>query len=264
MWSVRGARIKWERKPSNPILSSTPLITQRQSLLGQAEIQFFLHFTSLKCYRTALRTLEESVFQISRPFLSFPHLSTFVMKTTTLFLPFLTAILPFLPSANAHGFVHVFGVDGNDNQGNVPEGNDAPSPIRQVSSQDPLYGATNPSINCGAGAPNAALAVDAMPGSKLSWDWRTQSLSFWPHDTGVFSISLAMLGHGLISHFASQGPMLTYLASCGSTTCDQFDARTAKWFKIDQAGQDGNGGWVQKKISKFLPSPPRTCGLILL
>lgn len=150
------------------------------------------------------------------------------MKTTTLFLPFLAAVLPFLPSASAHGFVHVFGVDGNDNQGNVPEGSrDTPSPIRQVTSQDPIYGATNPSVNCGTGAPNAALVVDAMPGSKLSWDWRTASLGLWPHDTG---------------------PMLTYLASCGSTTCDQFDARTAKWFKIDQAGQDGHGGWIQKQI----------------
>ena len=46
--------------------------------------------------------------------------------------------------------------------------------------------------------------------------------------------------------------MLTYLASCGDTTCDKFDSRTAKWFKIDQVGQDGNGGWVQKLISQFL------------
>lgn len=54
--------------------------------------------------------------------------------------------------------------------------------------------------------------------------------------------------------------MITYLASCGSTTCDQFDSRTAKWFKIDQVGQDDNGGWIQKQISQFLSSfSPALC-----
>ena len=46
--------------------------------------------------------------------------------------------------------------------------------------------------------------------------------------------------------------MLTYLASCGSTTCDNFDSRTAKWFKIDQVGRDSSGNWVQQQISQFL------------
>jgi len=44
------------------------------------------------------------------------------------------------------------------------------------------------------------------------------------------------------------------LASCGSTTCDNFDARTAKWFKIDQVAKDNNGAWVQQQISEFLSS----------
>jgi len=150
------------------------------------------------------------------------------MKTSTILLPFLTAALSLIPSTYAHGFVHIFSVDGKDYKGNTPEGgSNTPSPIRQVSSQDPLNGAKNPSVNCGAGAPNAELVVDAMPGSTLSWDWRTAALTPWPHDSG---------------------PMMTYLASCGSTTCDKFDARTAKWFKIDQAGQDGNGGWIQKQL----------------
>ena len=57
---------------------------------------------------------------------------------------------------------------------------------------------------------------------------------------------------------------MTYLASCGSTTCDQFDSRTAKWFKIDQVGQDDNGGWVQKQISQFLSSLSRLLGLTVI
>jgi len=149
------------------------------------------------------------------------------MKTSTLFLPFLAAALSLVPSAHGHGLVYHFGVDGKMYTGDTPGGKSDPSPIRQVSSQDPIYGATSPSVNCGTGAPNAALVVDAMPGSNLTWDWKTASLSNWPHNTG---------------------PMLTYLASCGSTTCDQFDSRTAKWFKIDQVGKDASGDWVQQQI----------------
>lgn len=42
---------------------------------------------------------------------------------------------------------------------------------------------------------------------------------------------------------------MTYMASCGSTACDQFDPSGAKWFKIDQAGQDSNGQWYQKQVA---------------
>jgi hypothetical protein len=155
------------------------------------------------------------------------------MKTPTLLLPFLVAALSLAPSVQAHGLVYIFGVDGTDYKGNLPNGGtDTPSPIRQVTSQDPIYGASSLTLNCGTGSTNADLVVDAMPGSKLSWLWKSASLGNWPHDTG---------------------PMLTYLASCGDTTCDKFDSRTAKWFKIDQAGQDGNGGWAQKLIMNGTP-----------
>ena len=42
---------------------------------------------------------------------------------------------------------------------------------------------------------------------------------------------------------------MTYMASCGSTSCDQFDPTGAKWFKIDQAGQNSNGQWYQNPVS---------------
>lgn len=54
----------------------------------------------------------------------------------------------------------------------------------------------------------------------------------------------------LITRSHPPGPLLTYLASCGSTTCDEFDSRTAKWFKIDQVGRDSSGNWVQQQISQ--------------
>ena len=69
-----------------------------------------------------------------------------------------------------------------------------------------------------------------------------------------FQFLLRVVCTFLIILLAPLGPLLTYLASCGSTTCDQFDARTAKWFKIDQVGKDNNGAWVQQQISEFPPS----------
>ena len=48
--------------------------------------------------------------------------------------------------------------------------------------------------------------------------------------------------------------MMTYLASCGNTTCDKFDAINAKWFKIDEVGQKPNSAkWFQEDISTFFP-----------
>jgi len=39
--------------------------------------------------------------------------------------------------------------------------------------------------------------------------------------------------------------MEVYLASCGSVSCDKFDASNAQWFKINEAGKRGDG-WIQE------------------
>jgi len=62
----------------------------------------------------------------------------------------------------------------------------------------------------------------------MTFSWKGADLSHWPHNTG---------------------PMLTYMASCGSTTCDQFNATQARWFKIHQVGrQDGSALWYQQVL----------------
>ncbi len=43
---------------------------------------------------------------------------------------------------------------------------------------------------------------------------------------------------------------MTYMAACDTTTCDQFNGSSAKWFKIDQIGRKSDGGdWFQQDIS---------------
>ncbi|PSR83810.1 hypothetical protein PHLCEN_2v5624 [Hermanssonia centrifuga] len=105
-----------------------------------------------------------------------------------------------------------------------------PSPIRLISDIGPVKGSSNPDLTCGLSAQKAELVVPANPGSVFTVQWvGGDGTSNWPHNTG---------------------PLMTYMASCGSTTCDQFDASGAKWFKIDQLGLKSDGStWNQADIS---------------
>jgi len=145
------------------------------------------------------------------------------MKTATTLLFALASAT----AAAAHGILQDMTIDGKFIKGNGVGGPASPSGIRQVFSQDPIKGANNRDINCGVGARPAALVLDAMPGSELTFNWRTASGGQWPHNTG---------------------PMFTYLASCGSQSCDQFDAINAKWFKIQQDGRRKDGTWTQQDL----------------
>jgi len=149
------------------------------------------------------------------------------MKTSVaVLLPFIALFSAMLPAVSAHGFVNKFTVDGKLYKGNTPNGKANASPIRLINSINPVKGATNKNVMCGPSAQPASLVADVNPGSKISFSWATPS-GKWPHNTG---------------------PLMTYMASCGSTTCDKFDASQAKWFKIDEAGRKSNGDWFQQDI----------------
>ncbi|KDR73179.1 hypothetical protein GALMADRAFT_100803 [Galerina marginata CBS 339.88] len=145
------------------------------------------------------------------------------MKTTSLFFPLLTAAY-----VSAHGFLSTVTINGKAFKGNIPSGSTSPSVIRQITSPDPNKGASNPALTCGPGSTAGSLIADANPGDALTFDWRGEDLSHWPHNTG---------------------PMLTYLASCGSATCDKVDISKVKWFKIQQVGRkSGSSDWAQADL----------------
>ncbi|OJT10798.1 Endoglucanase-7 [Trametes pubescens] len=140
----------------------------------------------------------------------------------------LASLFAVLPHVAAHGYLKSVAIDGKTYMGNVPNQAAADSPIRQINDVDPVKGASNPNLSCGQSAQNAALVVPANPGSTVAFAWASGNGGNWPHNTG---------------------PMLTYMASCGSTTCDKFDASGAQWFKVDQAGKKSDGStWVQQDI----------------
>ena len=167
----------------------------------------------------------------------------------TFFAFLLTAVATFV---DAHGFVYTVTIDGKRYVGNVPAGDTNPSVIRQINDINPVKGASNPDLNCGLSAQLATLVADANPGSAMAFNWSggdfervrlfavlvmLDSCSFlmpdqWPHNTG---------------------PMLTYMTSCGSTPCSQFNSSKAKWFKIQQVGRKSNGDWALADISTCHP-----------
>ncbi|KAI0631525.1 glycosyl hydrolase family 61-domain-containing protein [Trametes polyzona] len=147
------------------------------------------------------------------------------MRSTAVLLISLFSVLPYVA---AHGYLKSVAIDGKTYQGNVPNHPTGDSPIRLINDIDPVKGASNPNLSCGQNAQKAALVVPANPGSTVTFAWASGNGGNWPHNTG---------------------PMITYMASCGSTTCDKFDASGAKWFKVDQAGKKSDGStWFQQDI----------------
>ncbi|KAF4610008.1 hypothetical protein D9613_010338 [Agrocybe pediades] len=143
----------------------------------------------------------------------------------------LLVLVPLLAasSVSAHGYLNEMTIAGKSYRGNIPgKGNPSASVIRQIKSQDPNYGASNPALTCGPSAKPASLVADANPGDKVTFKWTGgDGRSNWPHDTG---------------------PMLTYMASCGSVSCDKFDASKAKWFKIGEEGYASGSTWKQASL----------------
>ncbi|KAF8344949.1 glycoside hydrolase family 61 protein J [Amanita rubescens] len=123
----------------------------------------------------------------------------------------------------AHGYLGQVAIDGTTYMGNTPAANPAnPTPSPHVK------GANNTYLNCGQSAQPASQVGNANPGSTMSFLWADNG-GHWPHTTG---------------------PVMTYMASCGSTTCDQYDPTNAEWFLIDRQGQYANGTWVQATINQ--------------
>ncbi|RPD53086.1 hypothetical protein L226DRAFT_473662 [Lentinus tigrinus ALCF2SS1-7] len=147
------------------------------------------------------------------------------MRSATILV---ASLLAFIPNVVGHGYLKSVAIDGKTYQGNVPNNPSVDSPIRLIDDVDPVKGASNPNLSCGQNAQNAALVASANPGSEVAFAWASGNGGNWPHNTG---------------------PMLTYMASCGDTTCDKFDASNAQWFKVDEVGKKSDGSaWVQQDI----------------
>ncbi|OJA12835.1 hypothetical protein AZE42_04241 [Rhizopogon vesiculosus] len=143
-------------------------------------------------------------------------------------------LLALVPLVSGHGYVAQVAIDGKDYYGNVPNANPVPSIVRQINDVSPVKGAANPYLNCGQDAQLASLVANANPGSQMQFWWKGGDGSNWPHNIG---------------------PIMTYMAQCVGTTCDQYNSTNAEWFKIEETGlQPGDMVWYQQNIMNGGPS----------
>jgi len=158
------------------------------------------------------------------------------MKSSLTLLLF--TVLTVTSYVSAHGYISAVAIDGQTFMGNPPNSKKPfASPIRMISSPFPIYGANNTNLTCGNSAQKAQVVAAANPGSKLTFSWQSGSTApgqtNWPHNVG---------------------PMMTYMAACEGTTCDNFNASEANWFKIHEVGLQNIGTassarvWYQQQI----------------
>jgi hypothetical protein len=107
-------------------------------------------------------------------------------NTVATYLSLLTAFFILLPSVKAHGFITMFTANGKSYNGIIPGSASGSSPIREISSIDPVKGASNPNLSCGQDAKPASLVADVNSGSTVSFKWGDPYGSGWPHNTGMF------------------------------------------------------------------------------
>ncbi|KAJ7828029.1 glycosyl hydrolase family 61-domain-containing protein [Mycena olivaceomarginata] len=139
-------------------------------------------------------------------------------------------------SVVGHGWVGTLHVGGKAYKGNQPleqAPNGAPSVVRQIANNLPVKDVSLPDLTCGRSAKPAMLAAATQPGDIVLINWHT------------------LTGDG--NWFHDVGPMMTYLAKCDAN-CAGYDASKARWFKIAEQGQDGNGNWAQAKLDDGSPA----------
>ncbi|KAJ7622124.1 glycoside hydrolase, partial [Roridomyces roridus] len=140
-------------------------------------------------------------------------------------------------SAAAHGWIGKITIGGKAYTGNKPtifQPTANPSVVRQIADNLPVKDVTSAELTCGRTAQPGKLIATVAPGDQVLVNWNTAADNgFWFHDVG---------------------PMMTYLASCGSGSCTDFDASEAKWFKISEQGQDASGAWAQAKLDDGSPA----------
>ncbi|RDX45723.1 glycoside hydrolase [Lentinus brumalis] len=137
------------------------------------------------------------------------------------------ALLAITPLVAGHGYLASINVDGTTYKGNTPSSSSISSVIRTIDDIGPVKGTDNKYLACGQNAQKAAEVASAKPGSTVSFKWVNNNGGNWIHEVG---------------------PLLTYMASCGSAGCKSFDHSQAEWFKIEEDGLRSDGTWAMQDL----------------
>ena len=116
-------------------------------------------------------------------------------------------------SAHGYGYVNKVTIGSPVYQGNaVGTSPTISSAIRQVNTNNPVKGATNPDLNCGPGAQLVAEVANANPGSIIEVSWVDGTIGSLP-----VSLIFFMIRRGRVLSFSQWphvGPLMFYMAQC--------------------------------------------------
>jgi len=88
-----------------------------------------------------------------------------------MFTKSLPIILSFVSLVAAHGFINEVVINGKTVAGNPIAKTGGNTPIRSVSTQDPMKGADNKDLSCGPGSQPAQSMASINPGDDIEFSW---------------------------------------------------------------------------------------------
>ncbi|KAH8114433.1 glycosyl hydrolase family 61-domain-containing protein [Phellopilus nigrolimitatus] len=136
---------------------------------------------------------------------------------------------------SAHGFPTSVTIDGKQYNGANGADASSDSPMRKVSTGDPVTDVTSNNIICGQNAATASTDATAKPGSKLQFYWKGEAGTNWFHTTG---------------------PIMTYMAKCEGDCTSFTPSSSTQWFKIDEQGEKNGAtdSWAQANLLSGAPA----------
>lgn len=131
---------------------------------------------------------------------------------------------------SGHGIIQNVQVNGKTYPGATGPGSDpSNSPVRAVSSGDPIDDVTSPMMLCGRDSKQAPMSITVAPGDKVEVAWQAETGIKWFHNVG---------------------PVQTYMASCGGDCKDFTPSSSTQWFKISELGLKSDGKtWYQADMN---------------
>jgi Auxiliary Activity family 9 (formerly GH61) len=86
---------------------------------------------------------------------------------------------------SGHGIIKNVMINGKTYPGALGPGSDpANSPVRAVSSGDPIFDVNSPDMSCGTASQFAPISAIAVPGDVVSINWQAQTGIDWFHNVG--------------------------------------------------------------------------------
>lgn len=148
----------------------------------------------------------------------------------------ITALLPLallmLQPADAHGHVSDLKIGDKWYKGSNPYGDAYISDNERIvwsfwaNGNEPIQDVSSQYIACNKEGKPAALTAPVKAGDQIDLFWTT-----WPT--------------------AHLGPVITYMANCGTSNCSNANPNDLNWFKIDEKGYDASSKtWASQELMK--------------